>query len=211
MPSLCLKKFQWKVWLPVISPWINVSWALCRNVGFLRYFQVKQIPNFLLASPILILAVLAIFVYGRSQPRLLFLLGFDIPPSQWQKLALLPDNIVAKKQVTGDEPGESTALASGAVHGIFLHIHLNFDNSKGVLLCTFSKGGLDTCYAQILIKATSLRLVSSCKLMCLHKVQSPALNNFLQYSLISYDHGLVQFWVLYTYFCMGHNSLTFLM
>eukprot|EP00250_Pteridium_aquilinum_P015990 c22875_g1_i1 orf=90-1604(+) len=45
------------------------------DVGFLRYFQVKQLPNFLLASPTLFLAGWSIFFYVKHRPRLFFTLG----------------------------------------------------------------------------------------------------------------------------------------
>lgn len=48
-----------------------------RGVGFLRYFQVKQLPNFLLASPILSLALCLIIYYVNSRPKVVFSLGFQ--------------------------------------------------------------------------------------------------------------------------------------
>lgn len=47
-----------------------------RGVGFLRYFQFKQLPNFLLASPILTLALCSIIYYVKSRPQLVYSLGF---------------------------------------------------------------------------------------------------------------------------------------
>ncbi|KAL9263819.1 GPI mannosyltransferase 2-like protein [Drosera capensis] len=46
------------------------------GVGFLRYFQVKQLPNFLLATPILSLAVASIYSYVKSEPNKFLTLGF---------------------------------------------------------------------------------------------------------------------------------------
>ncbi|KAK9122640.1 hypothetical protein Sjap_012242 [Stephania japonica] len=46
------------------------------GVGFLRYFELKQLPNFLLASPVLSLALCAIVHYAKLRPELVFSLGF---------------------------------------------------------------------------------------------------------------------------------------
>ncbi|KAK9156606.1 hypothetical protein Scep_003180 [Stephania cephalantha] len=46
------------------------------GVGFLRYFELKQLPNFLLASPILSLALCSIVHYAKLRPELVFSLGF---------------------------------------------------------------------------------------------------------------------------------------
>lgn len=47
------------------------------NVGFLRYFQLNQLPNFLLASPILSLALFCICTYAKSQRSYFLTLGFS--------------------------------------------------------------------------------------------------------------------------------------
>ncbi|CAN6465191.1 unnamed protein product [Victoria cruziana] len=46
------------------------------DVGFLRYFQLKQLPNFLFASPTLLLAVRSIIEYTESDLKFVFSLGF---------------------------------------------------------------------------------------------------------------------------------------
>ncbi|CAM6035844.1 unnamed protein product [Sphagnum compactum] len=60
------------------------------NVGFLRYFEIKQIPNFMLASPMLALAICSLISYGKQQSRLLLSLGFRATPMEWGKLVLSP-------------------------------------------------------------------------------------------------------------------------
>ncbi|VFQ69908.1 unnamed protein product [Cuscuta campestris] len=46
------------------------------GVGFLRYFQIKQIPNFVLASPVLSLALCSIIHYVKLEPKVFLSLGF---------------------------------------------------------------------------------------------------------------------------------------
>eukprot|EP01080_Neovahlkampfia_damariscottae_P001240 gene1240-11329_t len=45
------------------------------KVGFLKYYEFKQIPNFLLASPILILSFYGIYLYTSKNSKLVFSLG----------------------------------------------------------------------------------------------------------------------------------------
>ncbi|KAG6632648.1 hypothetical protein CIPAW_13G173600 [Carya illinoinensis] len=67
-----------------MRPWCKARLPLLYNyiqshywgVGFLRYFQLKQLPNFLLASPILSLALCSIVYYAKSRPEIFFSLGF---------------------------------------------------------------------------------------------------------------------------------------
>ncbi|KDP38090.1 hypothetical protein JCGZ_04733 [Jatropha curcas] len=71
-------------------PWCKSKIPLLYNyiqshywgVGFLRYFQLKQLPNFLLASPILSLSFFSILHYVRSQPEIFFSLGFRAPTGE---------------------------------------------------------------------------------------------------------------------------------
>ncbi|CAA7395653.1 unnamed protein product [Spirodela intermedia] len=52
------------------------------DVGFLRYFQVKQLPNFLLASPMLLLATCSIMEYVRLRPEAVLSLGLRAPAKE---------------------------------------------------------------------------------------------------------------------------------
>ncbi|KAF9963204.1 hypothetical protein BGZ70_007572 [Mortierella alpina] len=45
------------------------------NVGFMRYYEVKQIPNFLMAAPMVILSASGIACYARYDPRRMLTLG----------------------------------------------------------------------------------------------------------------------------------------
>ncbi|KAI3520437.1 hypothetical protein L1887_09859 [Cichorium endivia] len=71
-----------------LRPWCKARIPLVYNfiqshywgVGFLKYFQLKQLPNFLLASPILSIAVCSIIHYVKLQPEVFFSLGFQVAP-----------------------------------------------------------------------------------------------------------------------------------
>ncbi|KAM6218417.1 GPI mannosyltransferase 2 isoform 2-T2 [Rhynchocyon petersi] len=65
----------WCSWnLPLIYNYIqDVYW----NVGFLRYYELKQVPNFLLATPVVILVACAIWTYVTAHPWFCLTLGLQ--------------------------------------------------------------------------------------------------------------------------------------
>lgn len=61
---------SWK--LPLIYSYIqDIYW----NVGFLRYYELKQIPNFLLATPVAMLVAWATWTFVTTHPWLCLTLG----------------------------------------------------------------------------------------------------------------------------------------
>lgn len=65
-PSWC----QWRI--PLLYSYIQDAYW---GVGFLRYFQWKQIPNFILALPVAILGFIASYMYISSNPVFCMHLG----------------------------------------------------------------------------------------------------------------------------------------
>ena len=49
---------------------------MIRNNGFLKYYTIGQLPNFLLAFPVWTISASAIFDYARADLKLFFTLGF---------------------------------------------------------------------------------------------------------------------------------------
>ncbi|XP_021140815.2 GPI mannosyltransferase 2 isoform X4 [Columba livia] len=67
-PPWCSQRF------PAVYPYIqDVYW----NVGFLRYFELRQIPNFLLALPVTLLSSWAAWTYVSANPRHCLTLGLE--------------------------------------------------------------------------------------------------------------------------------------
>ncbi|TYG97010.1 hypothetical protein ES288_A10G003200v1 [Gossypium darwinii] len=80
-----------------MRPWCKARIPLLYNyiqshywgVGFLRYFRFKQLPNFLLASPILSLAVCSIIYYVKSRPEIVRSLGFQASVEEKSSMAVI--------------------------------------------------------------------------------------------------------------------------
>ncbi|KAL2940755.1 GPI mannosyltransferase 2 [Bienertia sinuspersici] len=66
----------------------------------LKYFQLKQLPNFLLASPVLSLAFCSIFSYLKADPKSFFSLGFGTTLKKNSSAALFFSG--GKEQVRDD-------------------------------------------------------------------------------------------------------------
>uniref|UniRef100_A0A3Q3QDY8 GPI mannosyltransferase 2 n=1 Tax=Monopterus albus TaxID=43700 RepID=A0A3Q3QDY8_MONAL len=65
-PLWCMRPF------PLLYSHIqDVYW----DVGFLRYFELKQIPNFILALPMATLGIMAVYAYFQANPELCLRLG----------------------------------------------------------------------------------------------------------------------------------------
>ncbi|KAJ0250547.1 GPI mannosyltransferase 2 [Hirschfeldia incana] len=83
--------------LDELRPWCKAKVPLLYNfiqshywgVGFLRYFRFKQLPNFLLASPVLSLAVCSIISYIKTRPELFISLGFQATEKEKRSSARL--------------------------------------------------------------------------------------------------------------------------
>ncbi|KAJ9540537.1 hypothetical protein OSB04_027043, partial [Centaurea solstitialis] len=103
-----------------LRPWCKAKIPLLYNfiqsqywgVGFLRYFQIKQLPNFLLASPILSIALCSIIHYVKLQPKEFFSLGFQVAPKSYGDASVLLSPGINTKNTSLSERETSTARAS---------------------------------------------------------------------------------------------------
>ncbi|CAI5461302.1 unnamed protein product [Closterium sp. Yama58-4] len=81
VPSWCMDS------IPYIYGYVQRKYW---DVGFLRYFQLKQLPNFLLASPTLLLSLSAVLSFALSRLLLFLSLGLLSAPSDQHRLLFLP-------------------------------------------------------------------------------------------------------------------------
>jgi phosphatidylinositol glycan class V len=83
--SFCFERngYLWK-FADQGRPWCSNAWPMVYshvqekywNVGFLRYYRLHQLPNFLLAAPVLLANGFAMLQYARSDPKRIWTLGF---------------------------------------------------------------------------------------------------------------------------------------
>ncbi|XP_026857435.2 GPI mannosyltransferase 2 isoform X2 [Electrophorus electricus] len=108
-PSWCLMR------IPILYSYIqDVYW----DVGFLRYFKLKQIPNFLLALPIATLSVMALYMYIKANPLFCLHLGLG-KSAKKGKEGKPPANFYSSKVLT-----RFLASSSPVVYWISGHVLL---------------------------------------------------------------------------------------
>lgn len=85
-----------------ISPWCSSNFPIAYsyvqdhywNVGFLRYFEIKQIPNFLLATPIVLIILINSMKYFAQNKRYCLRLGiFNLKPSILNESTVVDQNL----------------------------------------------------------------------------------------------------------------------
>jgi len=88
------------------------------NVGFLRYYQWKQIPNFLLAMPVICIILTHAYRFVKQHPRLCYTLGL------WEDVPYTDSKVTEKLRVQMKE--NKIKFAPGmfvyVVHVVFLTI-----------------------------------------------------------------------------------------
>ncbi|KAG7951137.1 hypothetical protein I3843_13G151600 [Carya illinoinensis] len=107
--------------LDEMRPWCKARLPLLYNyiqshywgVGFLRYFQLKQLPNFLLASPILSLALCSIVYYAKSRPEIFFSLGFLASVEEKNSSAVLLSLETVQRSSIARFPGKPSSKIQG--------------------------------------------------------------------------------------------------
>ena len=60
--------------IPLVYPFVQKHYW---NNGFLKYFTLQQLPNFILASPIILLSLFGIYKYSASNMHRFLSIGFD--------------------------------------------------------------------------------------------------------------------------------------
>ncbi|KAG6632653.1 hypothetical protein CIPAW_13G174000 [Carya illinoinensis] len=104
-----------------MRPWCKARLPLLYNyiqshywgVGFLRYFQLKQLPNFLLASPILSLALCSIVYYAKSRPEIFFSLDLLASVEEKNSSAVLFSLETIQRSSIARFPGKSFSKIQG--------------------------------------------------------------------------------------------------
>ncbi|GJP62318.1 hypothetical protein CLOP_g19398, partial [Closterium sp. NIES-67] len=103
VPPWCLD------WVPYVYGYVQRKYW---DVGFLRYFQLKQLPNFLLAAPTLLLSLTALLSFALTRPLLFLSLGLlSSPPDHRRLLFLRP--MPAGKGDGGADKGRGEGSGKG--------------------------------------------------------------------------------------------------